>query len=75
MLLFDFECSQGHVHEKLVTSDTQEVPCVTCGSPAKRLISPVRSNLDVVSGDFPGATMKWAKMREKQIKHERKMNQ
>lgn len=72
MMLFDFKCSKGHVTEKLVSSDTKEITCPDCGSDALRQISAVRTKLDPISGDFPGATMKWARQREEQIKHERK---
>ena len=73
-LLFDFQCSDNHVTEALVSSDVTEHPCGLCNKQANRILSPVRSKLDAISGDFPGATIKWAKNREKQIKHERKTN-
>jgi hypothetical protein len=41
---------------------------------AQRIISPVRCSLDHISGEFPGATMKWAKQRQQKIKLERKAN-
>lgn len=31
----------------------------SCGGDAKRIISPVRTHLEGVSGDFPGAAIKW----------------
>lgn len=71
MLLFDFQCEDGHVKERLVSSSTHETVC-ECGKPARRTISPVRSKIDPISGHFPGATMKWERMREKQIQYERK---
>ena len=73
-LLFDFQCSDNHVTEAYVSSDVTEHPCGSCANTAQRIISPVRSKLDAISGDFPGATMKWAKNRQKQIEHERKTN-
>ena len=74
-MLFDFKCEKGHVTEKLVRSDTKEITCPECDSPALKQISAVRSKLDHISGDFPGATMKWAKQREQKIKQERKTSQ
>ena len=71
-MLFDFRCSEGHTAEHFTTKDTSEVSCLICGKPANRIISPVRSVLDPISGDFLGATRKWAKHREQQIKKERK---
>jgi hypothetical protein len=71
-MLFDFKCDSDHVTEKLVKSDTTDIECPVCGNKALRQISAVRTKLDPISGDFPGATMRWAKQREQQIKHERK---
>lgn len=73
-LLFDFKCEQGHVHERMATHDTNELPCRECGKQAKKMISPVRSKLDPISGDFLGATVKWMKNREQKLKQERKAN-
>ncbi|NRA49249.1 MAG: zinc ribbon domain-containing protein [Phaeodactylibacter sp.] len=70
--LYDFHCPDGHVSELLVYEDVRVHKCLTCGKPAQRVISPVRSYLDPISGDFPGAAGKWARMRDKQIAHERK---
>jgi len=41
---------------------------------AKKLISPVRTKLDPISGDFMGATRKWERNREQKLKQERKAN-
>lgn len=63
-MLFDFRCDKtDKVFERWVPSDTKRVQC-RCGSEAQRLISPVKSVLDPLSGHFPGATMKWAKAHE-----------
>jgi|TARA_R110000823_G_scaffold44827_6_gene115834 hypothetical protein len=75
MMLFDFKCGEDHVTEKLVKSDVKEITCPVCKNKALRQISAVRSKLDHISGDFPGATMKWARQREQQIKHERKTSE
>ena len=72
--MYDFQCPDNHVTEALVSTSVTEHPCRTCAKQAQRIISPVRAHLDAISGDFPGATIKWAKNREKQIKHERKTN-
>jgi len=71
-MLFDFKCPENHIAEHYVSSDVTEFLCSECGLTATRIISPVRAKLDPISGDFPGATIKWAKNREQQIKHERK---
>ena len=75
MMLFDFKCDSNHVTEKLVKSDTTDIECPVCGNKALRQISAVRSKLDHISGDFPGATMRWVKQREQKIKHERKTSE
>jgi hypothetical protein len=75
MMLFDFKCNSQHVTEKLVRSDTTDIECPVCGDEALRQISPVRSKLDPISGDFPGETMKWAKQRQQKIQLERKTSE
>ena len=72
--LFDFQCPDNHITESLVATNVTEHPCKICMKPAKRLISPVRAKLDPISGDFPGATMKWARDRAEKQKQERKAN-
>ena len=71
-LLFDFRCANGHVHEELVPAEWHSVPCDQCGYPANKVISPVRSRLDGISGDFPTAADQWEKRRESHMKQERR---
>lgn len=73
-LLFDFKCEAGHVNERMANSDCTHMPCLDCDGMAKKLISPVRSKLDPISGDFLGATSKWMKDRAQKLKQERKAN-
>jgi len=70
--LFDFECANGHVHEALVQPNVRVALCPRCGCKAHRLISPVRSQLDGTSGDFPTAADQWEKRRESHMKKERR---
>jgi hypothetical protein len=72
--LFDFKCEQGHVNESFVDTTLTTISCPVCSLQAKRIISPVRSSLDPISGDFMGATAKWEKMRAQKIQQERKAN-
>jgi hypothetical protein len=72
--LFDFKCENGHVHERLTSHNTNYLVCPECGKQAKKIISPVRSKLDPLSGDFLGATAKWMRNREQKLKQERKAN-
>jgi hypothetical protein len=69
----DFQCPDGHTKEYFVSDDVVLTRC-ECGKDAKRVISPIRSVLEPHSGDFAGATMKWARDRERKIKQERKAN-
>lgn len=71
-MLFDFTCADGHTNEHFVNSNVHEQDCKDCGKPAKRQVSAPRTCLDPISGDFPGATMSWAKTREQHMKLERK---
>lgn len=70
--LFEFKCEDDHITEQFVNSEDRTSDCRTCGKPAKRIISAPRVSLDPISGDFPGATMKWARNREAQIQREKK---
>ncbi len=36
MPLFDFDCGQGHLTERLCSRETAIIPCPVCGSPATR---------------------------------------
>lgn len=62
--LFDFRCPDGHVEEHLVNGEADTVRC-TCGLEATRMITGTRTKLDPISGDFPGATIKWAREHER----------
>ena len=70
--IFDFKCPNDHVFEAFVDSECRETECKECSEVARRIISPVKTVLDPLSGSFPGATMKWAKDRQKKIQQERK---
>ena len=77
LVIFDFQCGKGHIHEvmldrSLVTNDYKH-NCPECNGLSSKIISPVKSILDPISGSYPGATMKWAKDRQAKIKHERKV--
>jgi len=75
MILFDFKCTGcDAVAEHLVSSDTKVVRCKDCGSDANRLIPAPRCKLEGISGDFPGAAIKWAKDHERAAKQAAKAN-
>ena len=63
--LFDFKCEDNHYTELFIEETEKSAICKECGKEAKRVISPVSCVLDAISGDYPGATMKWARDHEK----------
>jgi len=71
-LMFDFRCPNGHAEEAFADTSERERICSVCGEPSSREISPVRSVLDGLSGDFPSAAYKWEKNRESHMRRERK---
>ena len=57
--IIDVRCKTcGNVQEEFGYLD-DTFRCGSCGGEAKRIISPVKCTLEGVSGDFPGAAMKW----------------
>lgn len=73
--IYEFECSEGHRTERFIDESERTTECAECGLPAGRVVSPVLSSLDHISGTFPGATMKWARYRQQKIKQERRDNE
>lgn len=68
MKVFDFECSNGHITEKFCRNGGLIGTCDTCGETLRqdmKIISAPRFMLEGVSGDFPGAAMKWDQRHEK----------
>lgn len=57
--IFEFECDNGHITERFIEESARMTNCSVCGLVASRIMSAVRSAIDPISGDFPGATMKW----------------
>jgi len=64
----EFRCGDDHITEHYVYDDVDTHPCKVCNKLAKRIISAVRCKLDPLSGDFPGATIKWIKEKEQASK-------
>lgn len=72
--LFDAKCQQGHIEEYLLEDGVRETPCKVCNEVATKQIGAVAVHLDVTSGDFPGATSRWLKDRQRKLaKEERTM--
>jgi hypothetical protein len=58
--------------EAFVDEAVKELACDVCGEFAPRMISTPTICLDPVSGLYPSATSKWAKMRAEKLALERK---
>ncbi len=69
----DVRCPNGHVTEVWLESGVREAPCTQCGEVATKTVSTPFVSLDVCSGDFPGATAKWLRERNKRMEKERKI--
>ena len=57
--IFDVRCGSCHAVTEAFGRDTDDFRCGDCGAPAKRIISPIKCQLEGVTGGFPGAAMKW----------------
>ena len=71
--VFDYLCPNGHRTE-MFTSEVSETTECMCGEKALRQMSTPRVFLEGVTGDFPGAAMKWDKKHAEQLKVEKKRN-
>lgn len=73
MRVYDYKCDSGHVSEHFVKNDQVVcVSCPTCGANAARQIPAPLSNLEGITGAFPGAALKWESKRESRMSYERK---
>lgn len=69
LILFDFECPEGHVFEELIIPDNTTCECPRCGATAKRMIS--GTHLDPRMGltnDFPTMARRWDKRTRQRAK-------
>jgi len=71
-VLNDFKCPAGHEIELLVPKETSVVECKVCGLLSTKVRAVPQFMLESASGSFPGATLKWAKDREKRLKAEQR---
>jgi len=71
---YDYKCNNGHVNEHMVKGSPDTFKCKDCDSLATRQLSSPRSSLDPHSGDFAGATIKWAKDHERKRAKAEKAN-
>ena len=71
-IFLEFECPEGHRSEKLTHAETQEIYCPECDNIAQRVVSVPRFKLEGVSGDFPTAADRWARVHEEANRKARK---
>ena len=63
-LLRDFKCqSCGKEYEEIIDIQQHFIMC-ECGEKAHKVIGMPRVNLEGITGAFPGAHAKWARIRE-----------
>jgi hypothetical protein len=71
--VFDFRCEAGHVTEHFIHAETLVVNCKQCGKIAHRMIPAPRSNLEGITGHFPGAADKWVRNRNQKMREEKRI--
>lgn len=72
--LRDYRCNEcGIVVERYLDSETLDVPC-ECGGIARRIIGMPHVVLEGITGAFPGAHDKWARVREERKRIHDKRN-
>jgi putative FmdB family regulatory protein len=69
---YEFQCTEHGVFEEY-TEYAKEHPCPACGKSADKIISTPHIKLEGVSGDFPGASMKFEKIHREKLKQEQKL--
>lgn len=70
--MFEFACEEGHISEAYEDETVRQIACQSCGVEANRIVSAVRSNLEGLSGAFPGAYHAWERKRSEKLAQERK---
>ena len=52
MPLYEFECPEGTITERIASLNTKHITCPKCGKKARKIMSPsVRSTFEFRSGD------------------------
>lgn len=74
-LMLDFECNDcGNLVERFIDKDETAIPC-ECGGVMRRLISMPQVKLEGITGSFPGAHDRWARIREDHARIKARKNQ
>jgi len=62
---YDYKCPVGHINEHMVKGSPDTQKCKDCSALTTRQLCSPRPVLEPHSGDFAGATLKWAKHHER----------
>lgn len=70
----DFICNRcGYVQERFIEDEIEQYPC-ECGGMMVRIISTPSIRLEGITGAFPGAYDRWARVREERARIAAKRN-
>jgi len=73
MILYQYECRRcAHQFENLtsLSERDKQITCSCCGGNARRIVTPVRSQLDGTDDAFTTAGDRWARIHEQEAKRE-----
>lgn len=74
-ILRDFHCPAcDTVTERFIDAQTETVTCPVCKGTAKRTLNVGHVKLEGITGDFPGAHDRWARIREDNARIKSKHN-
>ena len=72
--LRDFHCGQcDRTQERIIDVEVEQVIC-ECGGTARRMIGSPMIQLEGLTGAFPGAHDRWARIREEKFIKNRRVN-
>jgi hypothetical protein len=60
--MFEFVCVKGHTVDRFVDTEVRTVECPHCHNDASRIISSPRIALEGITGAFPDAAARWARL-------------
>ncbi len=65
--IYDARCTDTSCKEitEVFGRESDDFRCGACGSPAETIVSPGHFVLEGVSGDYPGAAIKWKRDHER----------
>ncbi len=71
-LLREFECeSCGRMQERFIDVETHYVEC-SCGGTARKIVGMPTVKLEGITGAFPGAHDRWARIREENARQKKR---